>query len=230
MTSLPPPVARFREVALDGAPATIETVVIETKAWMRRPGMPRIPLEIRMDHRLGRGFVHDIRIGRRPLSFRFGADAYVDGHGLMKVGGTVQRGLEFDQGALIAMWCEAMGFPQAWQARDDVRWEPVDDVTARFVVPGPEGEIPITVTFDPATGCPVRSVSDRYKAVGPKIPWTGSSHDWRRIRGVLVPGRFDAQWSDEPYPWIDIEITDVLVDAPVDEAFDRARALLAGNP
>jgi hypothetical protein len=62
-----------RPVATD----TIET--IETMAWLRRPGMLRMPQEIRMA-RLGREFVHEIRIGRGRLSVRFGLDAYVDGH------------------------------------------------------------------------------------------------------------------------------------------------------
>ena len=95
----------------------METLAIETTAWMRRPCMPRIPLEIRMAHRLGYEFVHEIRIGRGRLSFRFGLDAYVDGHGLMKVGPSVQTGIEFDQGALIALWGEALGFPAAWERR-----------------------------------------------------------------------------------------------------------------
>ena len=64
----------------------METVVIDTVAWMRRPGVPRIPLEIRMAHRLGIAFVHDIHVGRGRLSIPFGLDAYVDGHGIMRVG------------------------------------------------------------------------------------------------------------------------------------------------
>src|SRR6188508_1542026 len=139
---LPAPVARFRAIAVDGGPQVVETVAIETTAWMRRPRMPRIPLEIRMAHRLGYEFVHEIRIGRGALSFRFGLDAYVDGHGLMKVGPSVQTGIEFDQGALIALWGEALCFPAAWERRTDIRWEDVDERTVRLVVDGPEGEIP----------------------------------------------------------------------------------------
>ena len=59
MTTLPAPVARFRDLALAQGPAAIETLVIETSATMRRPRMPPIPLRIRMSHRLGRDFVHD---------------------------------------------------------------------------------------------------------------------------------------------------------------------------
>ena len=149
VVDLPAPVARFRALAADSAPLVVETIAIETTAWMRRPWMPRIPLEIRMAHRLGHEFVHEIRIGRGALSFRFGLDAYVGGHGLMKVGPSLQSGIEFDQGALIALWGEALCFPAAWDRRSDIRWEPVDERTALLVVQGPEGEIPITVGFDP---------------------------------------------------------------------------------
>ena len=62
-----------------------------------------------MVHRLGREFVHDIRIGRGPLSFRFALDAYVEGHGLMKVGSSVQSGIKVDQGVLVGLWGEAVG-------------------------------------------------------------------------------------------------------------------------
>ncbi len=71
-SALPPPVARFREVALRDAPGDVKTVVIETKGTMRRAGMPPIPLRIRMFHRLGHDFVHDIRLGSGRLSFRLG--------------------------------------------------------------------------------------------------------------------------------------------------------------
>ena len=136
MTALPQPVARFRDLVDDTIP--VETVVIEATAVMRRPGVPPIPLEIRMAHRLGYEFVHDIRLGRGRYSFRFGLDAYIGGHGLMKVGPWIQTGAPFDQGALIALWGEALGFPSAWEHRDDVRWEAVDDMTARLIVPGPK--------------------------------------------------------------------------------------------
>jgi len=224
LNDLPAPVARFRALAADGAPRFVETLAIETTAWMRRPWMPRIPLEIRMAHRLGCEFVHDIRIGRGVLSFRFGLDAYVGGHGLMKVGPSVQTGIEFDQGALIALWGEALSFPTAWERRTDIRWEAVDERTARLVVQGPEGEIPITVGFDPSTGYPASCTADRYKSHGPKVGWTGSFRDWRRFDGgVLAPGRFAVQWADEPYPWIEIRTTSVSVNAPVDDALRLGR-------
>ena len=144
----------------------------------------------------------------------------------MKVGPSVLTGVEFDQGALIALWGEALGFPSAWEDREDVRWEAVDADTARLVVPGPEGDIAITVAFDRRTGLPVRCDALRYKSKGPKIGWTAHSSDWRRFDGVLAPRRFTVRWADEPFPWIDIRTKSVRVNAPVDEAIARGRAVL----
>jgi hypothetical protein len=225
LIALPPPVARFRDLAMTDVP--IETVVIETSAVMRRPRIPPIPLEIRMAHRLGHEFVHQIRIGRGRLSFEFGLDAYVDGRGLMKIGSSIQAGPHFDQGALIALWGEALGFPSAWEHRDEVRWEEIDEVTARLVVPGPEGEIDIKVGFDPLTGFPATCEADRYKSTGPKVRWIGRLSDWRPFEGgVLAPGRFTAQWADEARPWIDIRTERISTNASVDPLLRLGRDAL----
>lgn len=224
VSMLPEPVARFRALADRGGAPTIETMVIETRAWMRRPGWPRIPLEIRMVHRLGYEFVHDIRIGRGRLSFRFGLDAYVGRHGLMRVGPSVQTGVKFDQGALIALWGEALCFPSAWDARADIRWEPGDEDTSGLIVQGPEGELPITVGFDPDTGLPAYCTADRYRAKGPKVGWTGRFSEWRRFEGdVLAPGRYEVQWSDEPFPWIEIRTVSLSLNQVIDDALRLGR-------
>ena len=224
MIDLPAPVARYGAMAASRAPRVIETVAIETTAWMHRRWMPPIPLEIRMAHRLGYEFAHDIRIGRGALSVRFGLDAYVGGHGLMKIGPSVQAGIPFDQGALIALWAEALTFPAAWEQRTDIRWEAVDARTALLVVPGPEGEIPITVGFDPTTGYPAYCSADRYKATGPKVGWTGRYGAWRRFDGgVLEAARFEVQWADERDPWLRITTRSVSVNAPVEPVLGLAR-------
>ncbi len=225
MSTLPAPVERFRTLLADQP--DFETIRIETTAWMRRPGTPPIPLEITMAHRLGEAFVHDIRIGRRPIAFRFGLDAFVDGRGVVRIGPAVSRGVHYDQGALIAMWGEALGFRSAWDGRDDVRWEPVDDDTAMLVVTGPAGDLPITIAFDPVTGLPASCTADRYKGDGPKVGWTGASSDWRPVDGVLVPGRFTAQWADEPAPWIEITTRHVRTNVPLDGTMALGRRLLA---
>jgi hypothetical protein len=225
---LPEPVARFRALIADQP--QIDTVEIETTAWMRRPGLPRIPLSITMAHRLGAAFVHDIRIGRGRLSFRFGIDTFIDGHGAVRIGPSVSRGPHYDHGALIAMWGEAIAFRSAWDGRSDVRWLAVDADSATLVVDGPEGDLPIRFGFDPETGLPATCSADRYKGDGPKVAWMGTTAGWRVMGGVLVPGRFSVRWADEPEPWLEITTRRVTMNAPVDDRLALGRRLLATPP
>lgn len=228
--TLPDPVERFVAVAAPAPVPRLRAIVLETAAWMSRPGMPRIPLEIRMSHRLGEAFVHDIRIGRSPLAFRFGVDAFVDGHGLVRIGRTVRAGARIDQGALIAMWGEALVFPTAWLERPDVAWQRVDEHAARLIVPGPSGRVSMDVDFNPVTGLPSACRADRYKDDGPLTPWTGRWSSWRPVgRGVLVPHHMQVRWLDESKPWLEIQVRRVHTDAPVEEELERVRAIRAAT-
>ena len=195
---------------------------------MRRPKLPPIPLAIRMSHRLGEAFVHRIRIGRGPLSIPFGMDAYVDGRGLMKIGPAVEMGPTYDEGALIAMWGEALVFPSAWLERPDVRWDAVDAHTARLVVVSDHGEVPLTVAFDTSVGFPVSCEADRHKGAGPRVRWTGRWSRWRPTRaGILAPSWMNVQWADEDRPWLDLRVTSIELNGPVERDIADARRVLA---
>lgn len=231
MTALPSPVERFVELVNGRQAPRIETLVLETDAWMRRPKMPPIPLAIRMSHRLGESFVHRIRVGRGPCSFPFGMDAFVDGRGLMKVGPSVQLGPTFDEGALIAMWGEALVFPCAWLDRSDVRWDAVDARTAVLVVSGDHGEVPLTVTFDARVGFPVWCEALRHKGTGPRVSWSGRWSRWRPTRsGIFAPSRMDVQWADESRPWLELQVTTIEPNGRVDEDMEDARRVLHAVP
>ena len=228
MSSLPEPVARFVELVSGSGGPQISTLVLETDAWMRRPKLPPIPLAIRMSHRFGEAFVHRIRIGRGPLSIPFGMDAYVDGRGLMKIGPAVEMGPTYDEGALIAMWGEALVFPSAWLERPDVRWDAVDAHTARLVVVSDHDEVPLTVAFDTSVGFPVSCEADRHKGAGPRVRWTGRWSRWRPTRaGILAPSWMNVQWADEDRPWLDLRVTSIELNGPVERDIADARQVVA---
>ena len=201
--ALPPPVERFVQLATGGRTPRIDTMVLETDAWMRRPKLPPIPLRIRMSHRLGTAFIHRIRVGRGLLSVPIGMDAYVDGRGFMKVGPSAQASPTFGEGALIAMWGEALVVPSAWLNRSEVRWDAVDAETAVLAVTGEHGEVPLMVTFDTQTGFPTSCEADRHKGSGPKVRWVGRWSRWRPAgAGILVPSRMvSVGWTRSGHGW-----------------------------
>jgi hypothetical protein len=224
---LPAPVRRFRMLALAGGPPTFETLRIETAAMMHRPRLPPVPLRITMAHRLGHEFAHDIRIGVGRLSIRFGVDAFVDGHGVMKVGSKVDSGPKFDRGALIAMWGEAISFPIAWDRLPGLAWQPIDHASARLLIPWAGGTIPIAMGFDPGTGYPTTFRTERHKGNGPLVGWEGLSIGWRSYPGgIVAPSRLQAKWDDEPKPWIDMRIERIDVDVPVEATLELGRRAL----
>ncbi len=230
MTSLPAPVGRFVEVVTGARRPAIETMVLDADAWMRRPRMPPIPLRIRMSHRLGEAFVHRIQVGRGPLSIPFGLDAYVDGRGLMKVATTVQVGPTFDEGALIAMWGEALLVPSAWLDRPDVRWAALDTNRAVLVVTAGHETVRLTVAFDPFSGLPASCEADRPKGTGPRVPWIGRWSRWRPVGpDILAPSRMDVRWADEDHPWLDLRVTSVRLNVAIDEDLAVARRAFAAG-
>ena len=231
MSSLPEPVERFVELVSGDRAPHVSTLVLETDAWMRRPMLPPIPLTVRMSHHLGEAFVHRIRVGRGRFSIPFGMDAYVDGHGLMQVGPSVQVGPTYDDGALIAMWGEALVFPSAWVDRPDVRWEGVDAHTAVLVVSADHGDVPLTVAFDSRAGFPISCEADRHKGSGPRVRWTGRWSRWRSTRaGVLAPSRMDVQWADESRPWLELRVTSIELNGRVEgDIADARRALVRAS-
>ena len=231
MTALPPPVARFRNLV--DTRILVETVLIDTTAVMRRPGMPPIPLEIRMAHRLG----HDcssttsgsvVAWSRSAL----GSDAYVDGHGLMKVGPSVQTGPHFDQGALIALWGEALGFPSAWEHRDDVRLGSGGLHHRAAHRPGARRRDPDHRWVRPSdrVPCDVRGRSLQVdgpegsldRAVEQLAPLRGRGARARQVHGPV---------GGQPRPWIDIRTGALSGIAMVDDALRLGRdALHAARP
>ncbi|HET9458149.1 MAG TPA: DUF6544 family protein [Candidatus Limnocylindrales bacterium] len=226
--TLPGPVLRFRRLAEAGGPPVFETIRLETSATIHRPRMPPIPLRITMAHRLGKAFAHDIRIGVRRLSLRFGVDAFVDGRGVMKIGSRVRSGPKFDRGALIAMWGEALSFPTSWDRQPGLRWEPVDAETALLLIPWAGETIPVAVAFDPLTGYPARCHAERFKGDGPLVGWAGLFTDWQSWPGgILAPARMQAWWDDEPAPWLDIRLERLEVDVPIEATLELGRRALA---
>lgn len=168
------------------------------------------------------GFVWDATVSMFGLPVR-GRDAYLGGRGLMRIepAGLVPvvdaKGPEMDQGALVRHLSEMSWFPSSF-LRENVRWEPIDDTSARATLAGDGTSVSGTFTFD-AEGRLTEFRAERYRMVGRGFElarWFAPTVGYGTFEGLRLPVRGIATWAlpggDEPYG--DIVLVEVTSDPP----------------
>lgn len=211
---LPAPVDRWlRTEYPDGLP-------MHTNVYMRGTGVMRFgPVAVPFRHQVelvpGEGFVRRMDLTWYGMVIARGKDTYVDGRGFMKtpVGGF--GGDKIDQGADVVNWLEALAVPAAVLGDRRVRWEPVDDTSARLVYPHGGGEDSFVLGFDPKSGLPSWAKAQRYKdadATAEKLEWTATMKDRKSFDGVHTATVVDATWEGASKPWATFRMTDVRSD------------------
>lgn len=207
LEGLPPAVQRyFRTVLRDGAPIIAAATVEHTGTFnMGETDDNWKPFASRQ-HVVTRrpGFVWDGRIHVLPgLSVRV-HDAYVAGEGilhpaimglftLMDLRGT----RELAEGELMRFFAETAWYPTALLPNQGVRWEAVDEQSARATMTDCELAITLTFTFD-AQGL-IESVraDARGRTVGEKTvmrPWEGRWSNYQVRDGMRVPMMGEVAW------------------------------------
>lgn len=203
IAGLPAPVRRYLDRAQVEGEATPRAAIVTQRGVIRgSPGARAMPFESEQAYAFGPGgflWFADARVvaGLNLLA----RDAYVDGKGnmLIRLLGAFTladaRGAEIDQGAGLRFWGEAICFPE--MALDPrIRWEAVDDLTARMKVEQGGQMLTALVEFD-ATGLPVAVHAERFRDVGGKAvltPWSGHSTEWKVFRGRRFPSKWVSVW------------------------------------
>lgn len=122
-------------------------------------------------------------------------------------------GPEMDQGALVRYLGEAAWFPTAFLS-DTVRWEPVDDNSAKAVIT--VGETSGSATFHFGNDGRILSITaDRFRKVERRFlleKWSGEFDDYAERCGFRVPLKAVASWhpGTVEFPYIQLEVTDIL--------------------
>jgi hypothetical protein len=203
--SLPAPVVRYFAFALANQDLAARTVHIRwTGEFRMRPDAGWVPFSATQDFTVHRpGFVWDARIHMLPLVSVRVRDAYTASTAFMlgRVGGLVtvvnQSGSsELAQSALARWMGEAVWFPMALLPRDGVRWQAIDDSTARIVVDDGATTASAELHFAPS-GEVIRMSALRYRDVnGTSVltPFEGLYRDYARIGGVMVPTNAEVAW------------------------------------
>jgi hypothetical protein len=202
---LPAPVARYLHFALPvGAVRAREARIRWTGEFRMRPDGAWAPFTAEQAFTIHPpGFVWDARIRMLPLVPVRVRDAYRAGRGSMlgRVAGLVpvvdEAGTpEMAQSALARWLGEAAWFPTALLPGGSVRWEAVDDSTARAVAT--DGAVSASADFHFAPdGAIARMTALRWRDVdGTAVltPFEGVYEDYARVAGVRVPRRAEVAW------------------------------------
>lgn len=159
------------------------------------------------------GFLWNAAISMMPGMKARVHDAYIGGEGMLHAsfGGlfsimNLRGGDELARGELIRYLAEAAWYPTALLPGQGVRWEEVDEHSARAVLVDGDVEISMLFRFNEqnlieSVYCPGRGRT--VGAVTEITPWEGRWSDYQRRDGILIPLSGAALWhlpeGEQPY-------------------------------
>jgi hypothetical protein len=205
LRGLPAPVVRYFEFALTPGQPMVRSARIEHQGEFRG-GLEQkwSPFHSVQHFTVAQpGFVWDARIRMVPLLGVRVRDSYIAGEAGMlgKLGGTIavidQAGTpSLNSGALHRYFMERAWLPTALLPSQGVRWEPIDDTSARAFFSDHELTLSMDVFFGPQ-GEISRVEAMRMRdvdGVGVLTPFVGEFRDYQRIDGMMVPMAGEVEW------------------------------------
>lgn len=225
--SLPPPVRRyFHAVLQDGQPVVTaarfshegEFNMGETRAKWSRFTSTQVALTRPI------GFDWDGHISILPGLGVFVHDAYIAGkgvlhaelHGLVTVA-DISGTPEVAHGELIRYLAESAWYPTALLPSQGVRWEAIDDMSARATLADGTTVVSLDFRFDPeGLISSVRSAA-RHRAVNGVLiatPWQGRFWSYEIRDGMHIPLEGEVAWElpDGPWPYWRGRIKEIAYD------------------
>lgn len=225
-TDLPPPVARYFHTVFGERVPLITSAVVSGRGKLIFMGIP-FEGRWRFTHSAGQSYRHymEAMLFGRPL-MRVN-EHYLDGVGHMEIPvGTFHDTPYLNSAANLGLWAETMYLPSLYVTDARVRWEGVDDTTARLHVPYAGGEQCFTVTFNAQTGLlqQMEVMRHRDAVKGGEILWRCEVYGWQTTNGACVPSPCGAHWMDQKSPWLNLDVDEVVYNVDVN-TYVRQRGL-----
>ena len=215
-TDLPAPVARYAAAVFGEAIPIVESSLVIGTAQATFNGIT-LPARFKFYHESGRNYYHYIQAGWFGLPLATVNERYLDGIGILDIPGQyVENNAEVNAAANQGLWSEHIWSPSVWFTDPRIRWEAVDDNTARLIIPNAADEEVFTVRFDPDTHLITEMSTLRYRNPGDtaRTPWTPRIHEWQAFNGVMVPSVSSLQWGNDA-PWVTWRVEAVLYNVDV---------------
>ena len=137
---LPAPVERYYKAIMGEQAPVIESAVISTRGKLRVAGIT-FPTRFRFIHDAGQGYRHYAELTLFGIPVMKINERYLDGRARMELPmGVIENEPKVDMAANLGLWGESIWLPSVYLSDPRVRWQAIDDTTARLVVPFEEGE------------------------------------------------------------------------------------------
>jgi hypothetical protein len=218
-TGLPAPVERYFRATLGEHVPVITSAVMSGRGLMRLGGLP-LHCRLRFVLAAGQGYRHDIEVTWLGLPLVKVNERYLDGRAVMELPwGRVEHEPKVDQSANLNLWGESFWLPSSLLLDQRLRWEPIDEQSARLVVPLGLGDDSLVARFDPRTGLLTRTEALRYRAAGDheKRPFQSDVRGWATFDGQRVPSAYALTWLDQRAPWLELEIEATVYNVDVEQ-------------
>ncbi|HLV34641.1 MAG TPA: DUF6544 family protein [Spirillospora sp.] len=226
--NLPALVRRFYQAIAGDEIPVIDSAVLTLSGHLRFMGIT-FPARMRFIHEAGRNYRHYIE----AMVFNFPLlkvnEAYLDGRSRLELPvGVVENEPKVDQAANLGLWGESLWLSTIFITDSRVRWETIDDASARLIVPyGDTGEEDsFTVFFNAQTGLISRMEAMRWKETTDteKTRWILEPLGWETVHGIRVPSPAAVTWASEGTPWLVVTQDDIAYNVDV-SAYVRGRGL-----
>ncbi len=218
-SGLPEPVERFYRTIYGDSLPQIDSFILSGRGRIRFQGVT-LPARLRFTHQAGKGYRHYIETAFWGLPILKVNEYFLNWKSRLALPfGVVEGEAKVDQAANLGLWSESVFFPSVYLRTEGVRWEGMDDNTAKLIVPYKEEEDSFTVYFDPATGLIDRMEAMRWRDAEDtkKVRWQAQALEWGKVNGWMMPTLFAAQWMDESSPWLVARIEDVVWNVDVSD-------------
>ncbi|MDX2141186.1 MAG: DUF6544 family protein [Chloroflexota bacterium] len=221
-TGLPAPVERFARVVYGDMLPQAQMARVSGHATVTMNGIT-MPARFRFSYDMARGHYHEIQVTWFALPVMSIHERYLDGHAILDIPiiGRVENDPNTDAASRQGFWAELLAWVPALAIGDPrVRWQAIDDTSARMYVPGADDADAFTLHFDPATGYMTELRAMRYSDSEQRRRWQPSALKWDDLHGTPTMVRSSIHWDDDA-PWVMWDVEDVVLGANVSARLER---------